>query len=64
MRRSQNLDWHRENPQPDAQALHEHRMKWHLEHSKNCGCYSSTVAAAIRRDPQSTSYPESRSAGY
>jgi hypothetical protein len=32
-----NKDWHRENRMPPKATL-EQRLKWHVEHSKNCAC--------------------------
>jgi len=32
-----NKEWHRENPIP-ANPNFELRVKWHLEHRKNCSC--------------------------
>jgi hypothetical protein len=32
-----NRDWHKENRMPPKATL-EQRLKWHIEHSKNCAC--------------------------
>ncbi len=32
-----NREWHRKNRMPEKASL-EQRLKWHLEHSKNCRC--------------------------
>jgi hypothetical protein len=32
-----NKDWHKENRMPPKATL-EQRLKWHIEHSKNCTC--------------------------
>jgi len=32
-----NRDWHKENRMPPKATL-EQRLKWHVEHSKNCAC--------------------------
>ncbi|MBI2831653.1 MAG: hypothetical protein HYX79_05295 [Chloroflexi bacterium] len=32
-----NKDWHSKNKMPKNPSLDE-RMKWHIEHAKNCAC--------------------------
>ena len=32
-----NAEWHRKNRMP-KNATFEQRVKWHLEHQKNCSC--------------------------
>ena len=32
-----NKEWHKQNPMPTNPNF-EQRVKWHLEHSKNCLC--------------------------
>ena len=43
-----NADWHKKNRMPKGAKLAQ-RMKWHLEHAKECGCRSipRTVLDAI-----------------
>jgi hypothetical protein len=37
-----NVQWHNANRMP-KNPTHEQRMRWHLEHSKNCNCYPMTA---------------------
>jgi hypothetical protein len=32
-----NAEWHKKNPIPKNPTI-EQRIKWHLEHQKNCSC--------------------------
>ncbi|HEY4674383.1 MAG TPA: hypothetical protein VIH03_09470 [Nitrososphaerales archaeon] len=32
-----NEKWHNANPMPKNPTI-ERRIRWHLEHAKNCGC--------------------------
>ncbi len=32
-----NAEWHKKNRMPPKATL-EQRIKWHLEHQKNCNC--------------------------
>ena len=36
-----NKDWHRKNKMP-VNATDTQRVKWHIEHIKNCGCLKPT----------------------
>jgi len=32
-----NKEWHQAHPMPKSPSMQQ-RIKWHLEHSRNCGC--------------------------
>jgi hypothetical protein len=40
-----NAEWHNANRMP-KNPTHDQRMRWHLEHSKNCNCYPMTAKIA------------------
>ncbi len=44
-----NAKWHAKNPMPRGAKMDE-RIRWHLAHSKACGCrpIPASVAEAIR----------------
>jgi hypothetical protein len=45
-----NAEWHKKNVMPRNPSL-EQRIKWHMKHSKNCGCrpMPQSVAAEIKK---------------
>ncbi len=45
-----NAEWHRENVMPRYPSLEE-RIKWHVEHYRECGCrpIPSNIASEIKK---------------
>ncbi|HQF36288.1 MAG TPA: hypothetical protein PLL26_01435 [Candidatus Dojkabacteria bacterium] len=42
-----NREWHLANKMP-KNPTHQQRMKWHIEHNKNCQCYP--ISDKIRKE--------------